>query len=174
MADVWGVWRGDDVFDVYEFGVNETGDTIYNQYDLDGAFKVGGWEYNRLTATPAYYGKPAGLQSLHVNEAYEFHIAIKKPGSFDVPQKKSPSRAPVAKGVNPRDDVYLIYPLDLMSHDNNVTFIPEIPSVTADRTVLYVRYYNLMGQESKTPFDGINIVVTRYTDGSASSKKILR
>ena len=173
VAHVWGVWRGDDVFDVYERYVSEDGDTIYNQYDLSGAFKVGGWQYNRLTPTPAYYGKPVGEQSLHVNEAYEFHIAIVKPGYNEQPNK-SMRRAPVAKGCNPNDEEYLIYPLDLMSHDDNVTFIPELSSVTADRTVLSVRYYNLMGQESKTPFDGINIEVTRYNDGSMTTRKILR
>jgi hypothetical protein len=37
-----------------------------------------------------------------------------------------------------------------------------------------VRYYNLMGVESEKPFEGINIVVTRYADGSVSSSKIMR
>jgi hypothetical protein len=40
--------------------------------------------------------------------------------------------------------------------------------------VVSVTYYNLQGVESKTPFDGINIVVTRYSDGTASSRKIVR
>ena len=37
-----------------------------------------------------------------------------------------------------------------------------------------IRYYNVMGQESRTPFDGINIEVIRYKDGSSISRKILR
>ena len=43
-----------------------------------------------------------------------------------------------------------------------------------DKVVANVRYYNIMGQESKAPFEGINIVVTRYTDGTTSTAKILR
>jgi len=31
-----------------------------------------------------------------------------------------------------------------------------------------------MGIESSKPFDGINIVVTTYNDGSRTSRKILR
>ena len=173
VAHVWAVWRGDDVFDVYERSINETGDTIYNRYDLSGAFRVGGWEYNRLTPNPAYYGEPEGLQALHVNAAYEFHIAIMTPGENDQPSKKM-RKAPVAKGCEPNDSEYLIYPLDLKSHSDNVTDIPEISMITDDKMVISVRYYNLMGQESRTPFDGINIEVIRYNDGSMISRKILK
>jgi hypothetical protein len=31
-----------------------------------------------------------------------------------------------------------------------------------------------MGVESNKPFDGLNIVVTTYSDGSRSSRKVLR
>jgi len=33
-------------------------------------------------------------------------------------------------------------------------------------------YYNVMGQQSSKPFDGINIVVKRYSDGTTSSTKV--
>ena len=35
-------------------------------------------------------------------------------------------------------------------------------------------YYNLAGMSSATPFDGINIVVTRYSDGTTSTAKVFR
>lgn len=34
-------------------------------------------------------------------------------------------------------------------------------------------YYNVMGMQSDKPFDGINIVVTRYSDGTTTSTKVL-
>jgi hypothetical protein len=173
VAHVWAVWRGDDIFDVYERGYDENGE-IVNWYDLSGAFKVGGWQYNRLTPSPVYFGQPEGEEALKENCAYEFHIAIETPGTMSYPpQMNSPRRAPVAKGCDPMEDAYLIYPLDLTG-STSYTSIPEVPSVEADKTVVSVRYYNLMGQESKSPFDGVNIVVTRYSDGSVTSKKILR
>ena len=57
----------------------------------------------------------------------------------------------------------------------NVTDVKEIiQDVATPSTVASVRYYNLMGVESDKPFDGLNIVVTTYSDGSRTSKKILR
>ena len=35
-------------------------------------------------------------------------------------------------------------------------------------------YYNVQGMESDKPFDGINIVVTRYSDGATSVSKVVR
>ncbi len=35
-------------------------------------------------------------------------------------------------------------------------------------------YYNSVGMQSDKPFDGINIVVTRYSDGTTSTSKIVR
>ncbi len=37
-----------------------------------------------------------------------------------------------------------------------------------------VRYYNLSGVASTTPFEGFNIVVTEYTDGTKSSTKVIK
>ena len=35
-------------------------------------------------------------------------------------------------------------------------------------------YYNSLGMQSNEPFDGINIVVTRYSDGTTSTTKVMR
>lgn len=37
-----------------------------------------------------------------------------------------------------------------------------------------VTYYNVNGQESKKAFNGMNIVVTRYTDGTTSTVKVVK
>ena len=49
-----------------------------------------------------------------------------------------------------------------------------IEDMTADRQVVDVRYINAAGQQSDRPFDGINIVVTTYTDGTTSTAKVIR
>ena len=35
------------------------------------------------------------------------------------------------------------------------------------------RYYNLMGVESATPFQGVNIIVKEYTNGSCELSKVI-
>ena len=67
---------------------------------------------------------------------------------------------------------FIIYPINAAA--NATGTVTAVAEFTADKAVESVRYYNMMGMESKKPFEGINIVVTRYTDGSTSTTKILR
>ena len=53
-------------------------------------------------------------------------------------------------------------------------FTTGVEDVNAEKTVAGVVYYNLLGAASDRPFEGVNVVVTTYTDGTKSSKKILR
>lgn len=49
-----------------------------------------------------------------------------------------------------------------------------IESVDASKQVASVKYVNLAGVESATPFQGMNIEVKTYTDGTRSTSKVLR
>ncbi|MBR6284672.1 MAG: DUF4465 domain-containing protein [Muribaculaceae bacterium] len=49
-----------------------------------------------------------------------------------------------------------------------------VEDVEGSKTVADVRYVNMAGQESQQPFEGVNVVVTRYTDGSTSTTKVVR
>ena len=76
---------------------------------------------------------------------------------------------------------FIIFPIEASaagsngSNMGNVTDVEEIiQDLPSSRTITGVHYYNLTGMESDKPFDGINIVVTTYSDGSRSSMKILR
>lgn len=68
---------------------------------------------------------------------------------------------------------YVVYPLNLerTTHEENGV----ITSVTSPKAsqVVGVTYYNVTGLSSDRPFDGLNIVVTRYSDGSTSTVKRL-
>ena len=68
--------------------------------------------------------------------------------------------------------LYIVYPIN--SGDNASNSVTAVEEVVASKTVKSVRYYNLMGMESEEPFQGINIVVTRYSDGSISTVKVMR
>ena len=40
--------------------------------------------------------------------------------------------------------------------------------------VVSTTYFNAQGIQSDTPFDGLNIIVTRYSDGTTSTTKVIR
>ena len=59
--------------------------------------------------------------------------------------------------------------------------MPTTPATQAPRLVrlkasmpVSTRYYNTLGVASDEPFPGINIVVTRYADGTTRTTKQLR
>ena len=49
-----------------------------------------------------------------------------------------------------------------------------IGTVAGEKQAISHTYYNIAGVASDKPFNGINIVVTRYTDGSQTTTKIMR
>ena len=71
--------------------------------------------------------------------------------------------------VGTRHEAYLA--ADAIGHINNASGVEQI---TADKQIANVRYINVAGQESETPFDGVNIVVTTYTDGTMSTVKVMK
>ena len=49
-----------------------------------------------------------------------------------------------------------------------------IDQPVVDKQVMGRTYYNVTGMSSTTPFDGVNIVVTSYSDGTYSTAKVLK
>jgi hypothetical protein len=83
--------------------------------------------------------------------------------------------------ITPYDDLnkskFIVFPLKGSSEDSNgnsMGNVTAVNEVSSGRAIVGTRYYNLMGVGSDEPFDGINIVVTTYSDGSRTSRKILR
>lgn len=67
---------------------------------------------------------------------------------------------------------FMVYPLDLSAATDPATAIESV--VAGNGEVKSVKFYNVAGIESATPFQGVNIVVTEYTDGSRTTTKMLR
>ncbi len=49
-----------------------------------------------------------------------------------------------------------------------------VMELTGVRQVVDVKYVNVQGMQSDKPFDGVNIVVTRYSDGTTTATKVMR
>ncbi|MBR5085745.1 MAG: chitobiase/beta-hexosaminidase C-terminal domain-containing protein [Muribaculaceae bacterium] len=67
---------------------------------------------------------------------------------------------------------YMIYPVDLNAPTDPATAIESI--LAGNGEVKSVKFYNVAGIESNVPFQGINIVVTEYTDGTRTTTKMLK
>ena len=61
--------------------------------------------------------------------------------------------------------------LQLTINVNPTTMVNQLGT---DRQVQCVQYVNAMGQVSDRPFDGMNIIVTRYTDGTTTTTKVMK
>ncbi len=72
----------------------------------------------------------------------------------------------------PKDAQDVVTPAKASLVFSNLT--TAIDDVNTNKTVKAVKYYNTLGVASDQPFDGINIVVTTYTDGTQSSVKVLK
>ena len=187
VAHVWSVYMGkqevvgDDgetvLKDVFEMLPTDYDNTPYNAlgYNLESRFVVEDWKYNRLPSNITdpegpKYGRPDNLNEDLIGKVFLFHIAIQCYYDGYMPQKNANSK------VLTVDSKYLVYPLDLEKPNDSMTLVDEkmFDNVQVELEVDSIRYYNVMGQESKTPFDGINIEVIRYKDGSMTSRKIYR
>ena len=71
--------------------------------------------------------------------------------------------------VTPEHKIYLAG--DALAKVNDGSGVEQI---APDKQVASIRYINVAGQESEMPFDGINIVVTTYTDGTSSTVKVIK
>lgn len=80
-----------------------------------------------------------------------------------------------APGIKATTNSYVVYPLQIekVTTENNGV-ITAIDNMQQGKTVTGVIYYNIMGVASDVPYSGINIVETRYSDGSRTTAKIIR
>ena len=66
---------------------------------------------------------------------------------------------------------------DNITKDVDVTINKQstaVNEINGEKAVASVMYYNLAGMQSTQPLDGVNIIVTTYTDGSTTTAKVIR
>lgn len=82
----------------------------------------------------------------------------------------APRRAAIKPDTRELSTTYTVYPLSLSAG----SVVTGVSTVDQAKTVSSVVYYNLQGMASPTPHAGLNVVVTRYTDGSTQVAKVMR
>ena len=106
---------------------------------------------------------PAGTSLSHFIEgnSYEFNAIIQRASASNLSLRATP----YTDGGFSTD--WVVYPLEAPAGTPTaVTDIATTKSVTG------IKYYNLAGMASDVPFDGINIRVTTYSDGTRQASKI--
>ncbi len=97
-----------------------------------------------------------GLTSFESGKTYEFYAII---------QVNPSSKSTYSTGDYSTD--YTVYPTSAP------TVITAVNDVNVTKTIAGTKYYNLAGLASDQPFDGINIVVITFSDGSKQAVKVL-
>ena len=92
---------------------------------------------------------------------------------YKVGGNSQPASAPRRAGEVAKE--YVAYPLRLVQTTKEVNgVITGVTAIGGSRAVAGVDYYNLAGQRSSRLWQGVNIVVTRYTDGTTSTCKRIK
>lgn len=111
----------------------------------------------------------AGNQAKNGGKPVQYHfsqaVVQRKATAVNSPAQKASAEA------TPYDN-YIIYPI--VGENYIGTIVTGIDGIANNATVQSVRYINAAGIESCTPHDGINIVITTYTDGTSKTSKIIK
>jgi len=145
-------------------------DIDVNEANLDGAFEVE-WDYNNWDNPDpdVVADQRANMDEFEDAQAYTFHAIIQKPVTAVVsPSASVPARIEPKAGQTPTGN-YIVYPLDLVVDRTHI--VTAVQTVTAGKAVQSVTYCDLAGRMSRRPLQGVNIVITRYTDGTVTTSK---
>ena len=128
-----------------------------NAQEFKAAFKVD-YSFNSSAAPELTDGN-----------VYSFEALVKEVAVATTDAKSAPRKVAYDSTVTPSTK-FMVYPLDLDA--NKVA--TGVNDVNSAKEVKGVSYFNMMSVESAQPFDGVNIMVTTYTDGTSSAAKVLR
>ena len=133
--------------------------------------KVGNYEHFSLKTTSDFKGSfnvdwslyPGTWQEdFKEGKAYNFHAIVRytrTDGTMQSPLKAENSAT---------EGLYMVFPLE-----GGADLITGIDEVAGDAQMIGVTYVNVMGMQSLKPWPGINIVVTRYSNGTTQVRKEL-
>ncbi len=124
-----------------------------NVDNLSGGIKVN-WDYF-----------PAG--NPNDGYVYEFDAILRKvaPATSNAQLLKDGNQSSPVTGDLSAE--YVVYPLRLIDVPTSINAVENTGKVVD------IKYYNLLGIESATPFNGVNIVVTTYDNGNCTTSKKL-
>jgi len=118
-------------------------------------------------------GATMDAPTLEDGKVYSFDAVVKL-GYYSIGggDMKAPKRVSSLSSSSTSTPYYLLLPVTTPTSPEKQT---DVPNITTTREIESVKYYNIAGQSTTTPQPGVNIVVTRYSDGTTSTtKKVIR
>ena len=137
-------------------------------YESIAAYRYGADAYNKYV-TAGKYAVNKNTNSFEILPGtYTLTLDMTK-GELIIaaPSANAPRRADAQSTAR-----YIVYPVHLTETSNSI--ITGVMNVAGAREVAAVEYVNLAGQRSSRPWQGVNIVITRYTDGTATTAKVCK
>ncbi len=173
----WAVYGGNNEFFIPTRHAiqNDNGKTVYmNEADLNGYFSVS-WD---LMDKPDWMENGVNGSGEYTGQAYKFEGIIRL--AEETPS--TPASAPRRENefTNPSQPYkhnvtssrYIVSPINISNTSSGI--VTSVSETKVAKTVKRVRYYNVAGIESTMPFDGMNIIVTEYNDGTKSTRKEIK
>lgn len=143
---------------------------IPNNSPFTGAACIGRWDLNEFDNQLTYLDN-AAQASETCNNQYEFHIIVQRTDkSYGTPINTSKD-VPSLKPGQTASAVLRTQPLDLKAESPLPT---AINGVISNAQVVSIEYVNIAGMRSSTPWQGLNIMVVRYSDGTTAATKFIK
>ena len=131
----------------------------------------------RLKDVPPYPGSLDKLEASFKVRAYFTKNTNPLIANPPKPSEQNGQKLGDSETISPYDFDYYIAEGEIdnieIKSENVITGIGAV-KMDVNREVVSVSYVNTVGQVSSTPWQGINMVVTRYSDGSTTTKKVIR
>ncbi|MBR1474795.1 MAG: chitobiase/beta-hexosaminidase C-terminal domain-containing protein [Muribaculaceae bacterium] len=158
----WSVYQSGDNAGFYMPKSERIDGQWFNEAGLLGAYGLN-MQYNEGAFTP------------DAGQAYRYLGVTLVKGTEGTTTTAAPRHAPTSLEAQPGSAISAnreVAPLNLTGSDGQV--VTAVSRITAGREVLSVTYSDVAGRQSSKPFDGVNIIVTRYTDGTTATTKVIR
>lgn len=169
----WSEWKQGDPEPPVDFEVEDDAtreEVLGDCADVNGVMNAGnllitvGLKTKDCYTFPAEYGKLG---------EFAMNLSSVEDGKGIEVGQLSEDHAKTAFGLtNGQAEYPTVYKKVIVDKENGQ--ITSISLVDAVKNVTSVKYYNIAGVESATPFQGVNIMVQTYDDGTKSATKVVK
>ena len=108
------------------------------------------------------------------NVGYFARIYFTRAANLPTPNQGEPSVLRANGEPLPADGKFYMVEAECNYSITPENVITAVNDIGAAKQIVGVSYVNTIGQVSSTPWQGVNVVVTRYSDGSVSTQKMMK